>query len=89
MFALHKSRSGLYNHQHHTQPGAETVDVHTIVWIKSALQVVFFLALAGCTTTVLLSWIKLLRDAFSKDDDEGPAPDETRTQRRPGTRSEL
>lgn len=65
------------------------MDVHTIVWIKTALQVVFFLALAGCTTTVLLSWIKLLRDAFSKDDEEGPAPGETRSPRRPGTRTEL
>jgi hypothetical protein len=67
----------------------ETVDVHTIVWIKTALQVVFFLALAGCTTTVLLSWIKLLRDAFSKDDEEEPAPEKTRTQRRPGTPSQF
>ena len=62
---------------------------YRIAYSSADMNADFFLALAGCTTTVLLSWIKLLRDAFSKDDDEGPAPDETRTQRRPGTRSEL
>jgi hypothetical protein len=65
------------------------VDVHTVVLIKTALQIVFFLALAGCTTTVLLSWIKLLRDAFSKDEEDGPGQDDTRAPRRPGTRTEL
>lgn len=65
------------------------MDVHTIVWIKSALQVVFFLALAGCTTTVLISWFKLLRDAFSKHDEEGQESDQTRAPRRPGAGTEL
>lgn len=61
------------------------MDVRTVIFIKEVLQVVFFVALLGCTTTVLLSWVKLLRDAFSKDDEEDEAPNEQAKNRRTGT----
>ena len=59
--------------------------VNTAIFIKNTLQTVFFLALLGCTTTVLISWAKLLRDAFSSDDEDDAAPAERKPGQRPGS----
>lgn len=41
-----------------------------MIAIKNVLEGMFFIGLIGCTSTVILSWILVLRDAVSKDDPE-------------------
>ena len=38
-------------------------------WITHVLDVAFFAGLAGCASVVILSWISILRDGFSDDDE--------------------
>lgn len=42
-----------------------------MLWLKYILEGMFFIGLAGCTITVLMSWVLVLRDAVSADDPEG------------------
>jgi hypothetical protein len=37
-------------------------------WAVHVLQIMFFVGLIGCTSTVLLSWIKILRSILSDKD---------------------
>ena len=36
-------------------------------WFFFALQVIFFIGLAGCVLVVIISWITILKDGFSRD----------------------
>ena len=38
-----------------------------IHWFFFALQVMFFTGLAGCVLVVIISWITILKEGFSKD----------------------
>jgi hypothetical protein len=39
-------------------------------WATHVLDVAFFAGLAGCASVVVLSWISILKEGFSDDDDE-------------------
>jgi hypothetical protein len=41
-----------------------------MLWFKDLLEVMFFTGLVGCSLTVILSWISILKSAFSNDDEE-------------------
>lgn len=46
------------------------MDLKWAIAIKYVLEGMFFAGLAGCTITVLMSWVLVLRDAVSEDDPE-------------------
>jgi hypothetical protein len=50
------------------QSGAN-MGYHVAVGIMYVLEVMFFLGLAGCAAVSLLSWIDILSDGFTKDND--------------------
>ncbi len=41
---------------------------HIIIWAIRVVEVMFFTGLIGCVATVLLSWISILRVAFTSKD---------------------
>jgi len=41
-----------------------------MLWGKSVLQWMFFAGLIGCTSVVVLSWISILKSAFSNDPED-------------------
>ena len=50
--------------------GGFYVGLTLMIWAKNALEVLFFVGLMGCLTTVVWSWISVGRDALSSDDAE-------------------
>ncbi|HKF48885.1 MAG TPA: hypothetical protein VKB38_16115 [Terracidiphilus sp.] len=40
-----------------------------MIWAKDTLVYLFFTGLIGCALTVALSWVSVLRDAVTKDED--------------------
>ena len=53
--------------------------LHAQLVFKHILEYMFFIGLLGCTTTVLMSWVLVLRDSLSKDDQETVAAAQNRT----------
>ena len=41
-----------------------------MMWAKYLMEVMFFLGLIGCTSTVVLSWISILKSAFSEKNED-------------------
>lgn len=44
--------------------------VKLMFWAKDLLQVMFFIGLIGCTSTVAISWISILKSAFSEKEED-------------------
>jgi hypothetical protein len=40
-----------------------------VFWATHVLDVAFFAGLAGCALVVILSWISILKEGFSDDDE--------------------
>ena len=45
-----------------------TLAFQVTYWATHILEVTFFVGLAGCASVVILSWISILKEAFSEDD---------------------
>jgi hypothetical protein len=41
-----------------------------MLWSKDILEVMFFAGLTGCTAVVFLSWISILKSAFSEKSED-------------------
>jgi hypothetical protein len=41
-----------------------------MLWSKNLLEVMFFAGLIGCIGVVLLSWISILKSAFSENSED-------------------
>jgi hypothetical protein len=41
-----------------------------MVWSKDILEIMFFTGLIGCVGVVLLSWISILKSAFSENSED-------------------
>lgn len=41
-----------------------------LTWGKDLLEVMFFAGLIGCTSTVLMSWVSILKSAFSENNED-------------------
>lgn len=41
-----------------------------MIWAKDLLNVMFFIGLIGCTSTVVISWISILKSAFSENEED-------------------
>ncbi len=41
------------------------MDLKLMIWAKDLLEVMFFVGLIGCTSTVIISWISILKSALS------------------------
>ncbi len=41
-----------------------------MLWSKEILEVMFFTGLIGCTVVVFLSWISILKSAFSENSED-------------------
>jgi hypothetical protein len=41
-----------------------------MIWAKDLLEVMFFIGLIGCASTVVLSWISILKSAFSDENED-------------------
>jgi hypothetical protein len=37
------------------------------IWLTRALGIAFFIGLIGCAIVVILSWISIFKDGFSRD----------------------
>jgi len=46
------------------------MDLKLMLLGKNALQWMFFAGLIGCVSVVLLSWISILKSAFSEKDED-------------------
>ena len=46
------------------------MDLKLMIWAKDLLNVMFFIGLIGCTTTVVISWISILKSAFSENEED-------------------
>jgi hypothetical protein len=46
------------------------MNLKLMVWAKDLLEVMFFIGLIGCTSTVALSWISILKSAFSDKNED-------------------
>jgi hypothetical protein len=44
--------------------------VNVMFWGKNILEWMFFTGLIGCVSVVLLSWISILKSAFSESDED-------------------
>jgi hypothetical protein len=43
---------------------------HLMYWGKNVLQWMFFTGLIGCISVVAISWVSILKSAFSNDPEE-------------------
>ncbi len=43
---------------------------HLMYWGKNILQWMFFIGLAGCVSVVIISWVSILKSAFSDNPEE-------------------
>jgi hypothetical protein len=43
---------------------------HVMYWGKSVLQYMFFAGLIGCVSVVVISWISILKSAFSDNPED-------------------
>jgi hypothetical protein len=41
-----------------------------MIWTKDLLEVLFFTGLIGCIACVLLSWVSILKSAFSENPED-------------------
>ena len=41
-----------------------------MIWTKDLLEVLFFAGLIGCISVVLLSWVSILKSAFSENPED-------------------
>jgi hypothetical protein len=41
-----------------------------MLWTKDMLEFMFFTGLVGCTAVVILSWISILKSAFSENEED-------------------
>lgn len=46
------------------------MDLKFMLWGKNVLQWMFFTGLIGCASVVLLSWISILKSAFSENEED-------------------
>ena len=46
------------------------MDLKLMIWAKDLLNVMFFIGLIGCTSTVVISWISILKSAFSENEED-------------------
>jgi hypothetical protein len=46
------------------------MDLKFMIWAKDLLNVMFFIGLIGCTSTVVISWISILKSAFSENEED-------------------
>lgn len=46
------------------------MSLNLMIWAKYLLEVMFFVGLIGCTSAVVLSWISILKSAFSDSNED-------------------
>ena len=46
------------------------MDLKLAVWAKDLLELIFFTGLIGCVAVVFLSWVSILKTAFSEKSED-------------------
>ena len=48
----------------------EAMGLKLMIWARDLLEVMFFVGIIGCTSTVVISWISILKSAFSDKNED-------------------
>lgn len=51
-------------------PTGWTMGLKLMIWAKDLLEVMFLVGLIGCTSTVVISWVSILKSAFSSQSND-------------------